>query len=146
MKTKTKIQLTIAILAGTILLSSNNALAGHAYAYLREQIRLMRDYLGVRITHNTYTDTMDDGSDEYITINLNRNQQYVIAGLCDESCNDLDLKLYNTSGYLLQSDTSLDKYAVVGVTPRVGGRYSLKIKMSDCYTSSCDYAIGVFSK
>lgn len=146
MKTPTKIQLTIAILAGTILLSSNSALAGHAYAYLREQIRLVRDYLGVRMTHNIYTDTIDNSSDDYITINLNRNQQYVIAGMCDESCNDLDLKLYNSGGYLLQSDTDEDKYAVVSVTPRLGGRYSLKIQMSDCSISSCDYAIGVFSK
>jgi hypothetical protein len=142
---KLTIKLTGAILAGAILMSSTKVFASHNYTYLKQQLTIVGYILGFQVT-NLYTYTIEDQKEHYIPVYLRRGTEYLIEGVCDDNCNDLDLKLYNDSGNLITYDNSSEKAAAVSYTPRFSGNYRIHIIMSSCSLYFCDYGVGIFTR
>ena len=67
-----------------------------------------------------------------VTFYLESGFEYAIVGKCDEDCMDMDFKLYDPSGDLVDSDTGPDYTPGVTTIPRRGGNYTLRVSLPRC--------------
>lgn len=98
------------------------------------------------LTHDvTYDNLYDDGVEDYF-LTLYSGTAYKISAVCDEDCNDLDIRLYDQNGNLIDSDTDNDSMPVVEVSPKWTGRFKLRVTMCDCDVEPCKIGIGIFGQ
>jgi hypothetical protein len=69
---------------------------------------------------------------------------FLIVGVCDNECTDVDLVLENQEGIELASDRASDDLPVIRITPDTTATYWLKPIMHACQVDHCGYGIGVF--
>jgi len=116
---------------------------------VRRQLDNARDLLearGFEKTHDYKIATLASGGAKSSTLNLQKGTQYVIIGVCDRDCSDLDIKLYDENDRLIATDTSTDDKPLVSVTPRWTGEFRILVSMYRCGNSPCYYGVGVFGK
>ncbi|HVL68329.1 MAG TPA: hypothetical protein VM364_13785 [Vicinamibacterales bacterium] len=105
---------------------------------------LARD--GFRLTHQIFTGALEQRELENVTFELDRGGTYVVLGVCDTDCRDLDLKLLNAAGRQIDSDVEEDDSPVVAVAPTRSERYTVQAIMAQCGKGPCRYGLGVFRK
>ncbi|MEO0559857.1 MAG: hypothetical protein AAF170_16935 [Bacteroidota bacterium] len=108
------------------------------------QVRWQLESIHTRVSRQGFTRTVDGhlahidaGSEERFTIDLDAGQEYVIAGVCDNDCTDIDLRLYDPDGELVDEDVLEDDVPVVTVTPDREGQYTIEGIMYECQTEFC---------
>lgn len=68
---------------------------------------------------------------------------YLVIGVCDEGCSDLDLGVYNDAGELIEGDVEADDTPAVVFAATQGGRHQIAVVMPAC-TSRCAYGVNVY--
>lgn len=101
---------------------------------------------GYSMTHRIYTGSLNQGSSEMVSLDLEIGTQYQIMGACDTDCSDLDFVLYDGRGNQIDEDVELDDVPIVSVTPSRSGTFRVKVTMATCSAEPCRYGIGVFGK
>ena len=101
---------------------------------------------GFELTHQIFTGALKEGQLEDVRFELERGGTYVVLGVCDNDCKDLDLRLVNSAGKEIDSDVQEDDAPVVAVTPARNESYIVKAVMADCTQGPCRYGLGVFRK
>lgn len=101
---------------------------------------------GYSMTHQIYTGSLRNRTNEFVTLRLDIGTQYQIMGACDNDCSDLDLTIYGPNGDELDTDIEMDDFPIVSVTPNRTGTYRVKVVMATCNAEPCRYGIGVFGK
>lgn len=101
---------------------------------------------GFTLTHRVFTGALKQDEAERVVFELERGGTYVVLGVCDNDCKDLDLKLQDESGRDVDSDVQEDDAPVVAVAPTANARYRVQAIMADCGKSPCRYGLGVFRK
>jgi hypothetical protein len=89
---------------------------------------------------------LDDDAEERLGIELKAGNTYMIVGVCDQDCDDLDLFLTSASGELIDSDVEPDDVPMLTPTIVRDGTYFLRVKMHSCSIAPCGYGIAVFAK
>lgn len=90
--------------------------------------------------------TLARGAAEDVTLDLAAGRNYMIMGVCDADCDDLDLALRDASGTLVDSDYEPDDVPIVAVTPARDGRYRVTVSVAACRSSRCGYGVAVFAQ
>jgi hypothetical protein len=80
------------------------------------------------------------------SITLRAGQDYRIVAVCDERCQDLDLRLVDPNGQTIGEDVLPDSVPVIHVQPRVTGQHTIEVVMQRCTAASCWYALNVYSR
>jgi hypothetical protein len=101
---------------------------------------------GMSLTHEPWIGSLTNGASERHTINLEAGTAYMLVGVCDNDCTDLDFRLYDTAGNEVSSDVATDDTPVISITPSRSGRYVLQAVMADCRADPCRYGIGVYGR
>ena len=101
---------------------------------------------GYEETHTAKIAQLAQGGKKRFTLDLRKGMEYILAGVCDNDCTDLDIKIYDENDVLLTSDDQQDDKPVVGITPKLTGIYQIEITMYKCGNSPCAYGIGVYGK
>mgnify|MGYP001802628317 CR=1 FL=1 len=143
-----KVGLFVTTTAISIMLPTT-ALANRFLDQIRGQLMLAAISANInqyKLTHEPFLDSLDRGNADYLNINLLSGNSYTILGVCDEDCGDMDLKLYDENGNLIDSDTIYDDTPVVNVTPNWSGRFQVKVTMPSCTNSPCYYGVGVWGR
>jgi len=102
--------------------------AGSAHAQWTEQVTnqleqaagIARDG-GLHEMEQPRTGSLDAGEHESQTLSLQSGNRYMMVGVCDNDCSDLDLRLYDPSGDEIDVDVELDDKPVLDVTPSSSG-------------------------
>lgn len=116
---------------------------------VRKQIEKAGEELGQKgftLTHQVFTGALKQGEAENVVFELDASGTYVVIGVCDTDCKDLDLKLTNAGRREIDSDVEEDDAPVVAVTPAQKERFTVQAIMADCTSSPCRYGLGVFKK
>ena len=92
----------------------------------------------------SHTGVLRPRESESWDLNLTRGQEYVVVGVCDTDCSDVDLVLYDSRGAVYDSDTELDDFPILRFRPSYSGHFSLEVRMYDCRTSVCYYGFSVY--
>jgi hypothetical protein len=101
---------------------------------------------GFELTHDIYSGSLKQGETEDVTVELDGGSRYVIIGVCDNDCKDLDLQLLNRAGREVDRDVERDDYPVVAAEPGRDERFTVRALMAQCTDNPCRYGFGVFSR
>lgn len=85
-----------------------------------------------------------DGSAMF-EVNLTEGATYLITGVCDQDCGDLDLGLY-LDGSLVVQDIEDDNVPTLEFTASRSGSYMLDVRMVECETNLCFFGFRVLRK
>ena len=99
---------------------------------------------GYTLAYDIYMGRLDDGDEDAITFDLLRGQTYMIMGVCDTDCSDLDLTLYDSDGDEVDSDLASDDVPIVSVTTDRADTYRVEISMAECSAEPCRFGVGVY--
>jgi hypothetical protein len=85
-----------------------------------------------------------NGGHSMIPLALRGGVEYVIIGVCDSECDDLDLLLTDADGEEVGSDHELDDAPVITASVARSASYMLTVMMASCAVQSCGYGVAVF--
>jgi len=81
-----------------------------------------------------------------LPLTLRAGQEIRIVGVCDQACNDLDLRILNPRGEIIALDTRSNARPVVDVRAEMFGRHTIEVGMLDCDAPRCRYAVNVYTR
>jgi hypothetical protein len=87
--------------------------------------------------------TLAAGAEQEFRVELRGGMRYMIVGVCDAGCTDLDLTLSDGRGRVIALDNALDDIPVLPVTG-VDGTFTVKVGMITCSEAQCHYGVRVF--
>lgn len=99
---------------------------------------------GYAVSHGPFYELVDRGSRQSLRLTLEAGRTYKAVGKCDHDCSDLDFRLYDENGRLVDSDIGSDDIPVVTVTPGWTGTFRLEVEMHACSTPTCGWGVAVF--
>jgi len=91
------------------------------------------------------TELLAASSSSDVSIMLPPGSEYVLLGVCDNDCSDLDLALLK-GGMELDKDTTTDDWPMLKVTPTSSSNYSVRVTMYNCSVSTCGYQLSVWKR
>lgn len=97
------------------------------------------------LTHEVWYGELRDDATTVLTVTLDEDIDYLILGVCDEDCDDLDLRLYSGTT-LIDEDVATDDYPVVEHSPSITRELRLEVIMAGCEVSPCRYGVAVYEK
>lgn len=100
---------------------------------------------GFRLQDDIVSGDLEQGGEEEFELELEGGKTYIIVGVCDGDCSDLDMALTTASGDDVDSDYELDDVPMVTVEVERGGTYHLKVEMATCSAEPCAFGVGVFA-
>jgi hypothetical protein len=87
-----------------------------------------------------------EGDSAVIVLQLEAGLQYLVVGVCDEDCSDLDFDITGPTGEQVDEDYELDDTPIVAAEVKTAGGYSLTVSMAGCSVELCGFAVAVFAK
>ncbi len=78
------------------------------------------------------------------TVTLRAGYSYVVTGVCDDDCKELDLALYAANGYEVDAARDAGNASILRVAPRETMAYRVKVIMTKCRMNPCSFGIAVF--
>jgi len=136
------------LLAAAALAAASPSAAQNTY---QQQIRsqLLRHSERVRgIGYNAdrepvYGSLNDDDNDQKAVM-LQAGNRYVMIGVCDEDCSDIDLRLFAPDGTKIIEDIETDDYPTLQFTAPVTGTYRVSVEMATCRSNPCYWGMQVY--
>jgi hypothetical protein len=92
---------------------------------------------GYTRSHEPQFNLISSSTYQDIRYTLEAGYTYQFLGKCDNDCDDLDLKLFDSDGTLRDYDTRDDDYPLVSYTPRYTRTFTLRVIMASCATPNC---------
>lgn len=100
---------------------------------------------GFRLQDDIVSGDLRTGGNEDFQLELEGGKRYIIMGVCDGDCTDLDMALTTAAGADVDSDFEDDDVPMVMVEVERGGTYNLKVRMAACSVEPCAFGVGVFA-
>ncbi|MFN3213430.1 MAG: hypothetical protein ACE37M_10015 [Henriciella sp.] len=99
----------------------------------------------MELVDRTISVTDNDRNGIYYLTDLEPNTGYLIVGVCDRDCSDIDMQIENDDGETLDTDIEDDDAPVLEFrTDADSDHYKLDLDMVSCSADFCFYGIGVF--
>jgi len=89
---------------------------------------------------------LEQEDDEYFEFEFVAHRDYVIVGVCDNDCDDLDLLLYDRNDNVVAQDTEIDDYPTLALPAGRSGLHYVEAAMASCDVDPCFYAVQVFHR
>ncbi|HUF50365.1 MAG TPA: hypothetical protein VMN60_05995 [Longimicrobiales bacterium] len=96
-------------------------------------------------THTVFTGSLAEGRSLTVNVPLDNAREYFFLGVCDNDCTDLDLKVYDTNGQLVDEDLELDDYPLLNVSAERTGMYRIEIMMVTCSENPCRFGLAAYN-
>ncbi|CAN5875616.1 hypothetical protein BH20GEM1_BH20GEM1_12280 [soil metagenome] len=90
--------------------------------------------------------TLASGAGVGLEVDLEFGGDYMIVGVCDGDCTDLDLSLLDLDGNLLFEDELSDDAPILTFTAPKGGTHFLMIHMYACSVDPCSFGYKVYRR
>jgi len=135
-------------LASVIGLWPQSAIANQSFQReSRFQLAAIAAQFSLNNPLTSYSAQLSGGRSEAIRLPaLSADQTYVLIGLCDSHCYDLDFSVYDEHDNLVTRNIADHAYPMVHVSPKWTGDFTLHISMPSCVVNMCSYRVGVFNQ
>jgi len=136
------------VLAGLALAPVQAAAQSQWEQQVLEQIHTASELFapeGYTMVGDAQMGSLYDESSEDFHLTLQAGVAYVLVGVCDNDCPDIDLMLLDDSGNEVDSDYETDAVPIVEVTPFRTQSYRVHVYMADCTSEPCFYGVGVYA-
>ena len=146
----------IGVLASTLLLCSASLV--HSQNAWRDILERQMAAVGSTVAQEGYradpgafhTDmivgTLESGAGVGLEVDLEFGGEYMIVGVCDGDCSDLDLSLLDLDGNLLFEDELDDDAPILSFTAPRGGTHFLMVHMYACSVDPCSFGYKVYRR
>ena len=142
--------------SGVIALAAAIALSGAAPAVAqseyRQQLQSQFDNARNLVSGDGYTvaigpfiGMLNNGNRERFTIPVQKGVRYKVLGVCDNDCEDLDIRV-SIGDNVVAEDVLDDDVPIVNFTAKNETRYSVRVTMATCKADPCFWGIAVFYK
>lgn len=111
--------------------------------YLRETTRKLGDQ-GYEQTGENRSGALNTRESTSFTVTLRAGYSYIVTGVCDDDCQELELALYAANGYEVDAARNAGNAPILRVAPRETMVYRVKVVMASCRTNPCSYGVAVF--
>lgn len=126
---------------------AQNAVVNQLLAATDTRISAMGYTRSDAVSGGTIRGSLRDSGSETTVAHLRAGRQYIIVGVCDEDCSDLDIVLYPATGNTaLARDLLTDDAPIVQHQPSSTGDYRIYVSMADCDVEPCGYAVRIYEK
>ncbi|KAF0113080.1 MAG: hypothetical protein FD128_1321 [Hyphomonadaceae bacterium] len=88
---------------------------------------------------------MDKDAVENYTVVLTQGVNYKIAGVCDNDCPDMDIKLIDPNGREVAADVLTDSVPIVDYLAARGGAFTVRVVMYNCTSNPCSAGVTVMA-
>ncbi|HEX8395481.1 MAG TPA: hypothetical protein VF665_24230 [Longimicrobium sp.] len=92
------------------------------------------------------TGRLNNGTQQDVNVTLNQGREYLVIGMCDRGCSDVDLQLFDASGTKVSEDVMDDDVPILEFRAASSGSYRMRVVMARCTTEPCAYGVSVYSK
>lgn len=100
---------------------------------------------GYVVSHDTRYDLVADGETRTVSFALEGGRTYQFIAKCDHDCSDLDLRVRDERGTVVDSDVELDDHPIVAASPSRNGTYRVEVTMADCDVERCGWGLIVLA-
>ena len=139
----------VPLLAAAALAAATPAAAQNTY---QQQIRRqLATHASNALSHGYAADrepvygSLNDDANDQKAVTLTAGTRYVIIGVCDNDCTDIDLRLFAPDGTKIIEDIETDDYPTIQFTAPVTGTYRLSVEMAVCNTNPCYWGAQVYA-
>jgi hypothetical protein len=87
-----------------------------------------------------------EGGDSNWARTFDAGYSYLIVGVCDNDCPDVDLGLEDEEGVVVATDTGVGDMPMIRFTPSTTVYYWIEPTMHACSREPCGYGIAIFRK
>lgn len=125
------------------------AQTGEYRQQLDNQLDALRSHAGQdgrEVVSGPFFGALEEDAKENYTLSVRRGGSYMIIGVCDNDCSDLDIRVYNTAGDLIGEDKLEDDAPIVELVPTASGRVRVEVEMYKCSEEPCYFAVEVYGK
>lgn len=129
--------------AALLVATTAQAQANVVRTQLDSAVVLMRGQ-GFVPLDDAVTGTLAAGQDEEFEVELEAGVTYMVVGVCDGGCSDLDLVLTDDEGDEMEADRELDDVPMLAVENTSNVEAVLTVQMATCSTAQCHYGVRVF--
>ncbi len=114
-----------------------------------EQIRTASELFaseGFAQVGETRSGSLKEETSEDLNLTLEAGVSYILVGVCDNDCPDIDLALLDEAGNEIDSDYENDAVPMVEVTPSITRSYRVHVYMAACTSEPCFYGVATFAQ
>lgn len=134
----------LALAAAALLLASPARAQDDLIATQLDSATVLMTGSGYQPLSDAVRGTVPAGEDEEFPLEVRAGVRYVVLGVCDRGCSDLDLVLVDAAGAEAGADREMDDVPIVSFQAPADGRFTVKVQMAACSTGSCVYGVRVF--
>jgi hypothetical protein len=130
--------------AAALALAPSMASAQSVIDQITTQTEQVMTYAGLR--KNSQRDgNLNNNQYGEFTVQVPAGAQVVFAGICDQDCSDVDLKI-SMNGRSLGEDVLDDDAPIVVLQNFGGGQVTVRVEMPACSVDPCAFRVMVFGK
>lgn len=142
--------MVVRILLVAVLVSVSATLHAQSYAtqvwnQLQKAYNDVSDSSSFQL-NNYIIGKLADGATDTWTFPLTRGKEYLIVGVCDNDCSDVDLTVKGGNGSVIVKDEEVDDTPVTRFRVTSSGRFTVEVTMADCKDEPCFFGFGLFEK
>ena len=90
--------------------------------------------------------TLANDSSARLPLTLRAGQDIRIVGVCDQACNDLDIRVLDPRGDVIAQDVRGNDHPVVDLRAEMFGQHTIEVGMIDCRAPRCRFAVNVYTR
>ena len=142
-------RLVLCLIVAVLLVPARATAQNQWQRTVRSQVSEHGNFLsnrGYTMSGDVYDGNLKNDYHEDLTIKLQPGTSYAFMGVCDQDCQDIDLRLYDPAGDEVTSDVRTDDWPIVSISPSYSGTYTLRVVMASCSKDPCFYGVGVYTK
>ena len=138
------------IVSSLLLFGAAVPLAGQSWSTLLENMlntaRETYAEAGYKTVVEAQTGSLDERSLEDVWLDLSAARDYVLVGVCDADCSDMDLEVYDMAGREIDSDLELDDVPIEEISPEASGSFRISVGMVTCSVEPCSYGFAILER
>lgn len=139
--------------AGSVLLLvSAVTAAGASQTRWEEQVEDQLDAVLARIgsdfdaVSEILIGELEPGDTDGFEVDLVRGVEYLIVGVCDADCSDIDLAVYDEDDDLVDADTESDDAPVIQFEAYANTTVWVEVSMAGCYADTCAHGVQAYAR
>jgi hypothetical protein len=107
---------------------------------------LLLSLVDAHLAYDPYIGSLEDDTYFDIRVPLRKGVGYMLLGVCDDDCGNLNMKLYDEDGAFVGQNSGRTTTPDLEIIPEQTQRFTVRITMKRCDEDPCYYGLGVYSK
>lgn len=93
-----------------------------------------------------FSGSLQQGARQNVSVTLRADQDFFVAGVCDNRCGELGVRVVGPGGETLAADVGGGQAAGASLRPVATGVYTLEVDMRRCGADSCWFALSIYTR